>query len=75
MEPLTAVYLLGGFLLLVAAAVSRLDVGHCSECAHCRAEASLRQARDEATLASLDRRWDVGRCPRCGRSGPHDHDA
>jgi ssDNA-binding Zn-finger/Zn-ribbon topoisomerase 1 len=74
MEPLTVISSLGIFLLLMAAAVARLDVGHCSECPHCRAEAELRAARERAAVAALDRRWDVGRCPRCGRTGPHDHD-
>lgn len=74
MEPLTVVSFLGTFLLVAGAAISRLDVGRCPECPHCRAEAQVREARERATVAALDRRWDVGRCPRCGRSGPHDHD-
>lgn len=74
MEPLTVVYFLAAFLLIVGAAVSRLDVGKCPECAHCRAEAQLREARERATVAALDRRWDVARCPRCGQPGRHDHD-
>jgi len=75
MEPVTAISLLGTFLLIVGAAVSRLQVGTCSECPHCRAEATAKEARERAAVAALDRRWDVGRCPRCGRTGPHDHDS
>jgi hypothetical protein len=74
MEPLTAVSLLGGFLLVIAAAISRLDVGHCPECTHCRAEALAREARERSTVAAMERRFDMPRCPRCGRTGPHDHD-
>ncbi|HEY3524305.1 MAG TPA: hypothetical protein VGK63_11440, partial [Candidatus Limnocylindrales bacterium] len=66
--------LLGFFLLIVGVGISRLEVGRCPECAHCRAEARLREAREQAAVTALDRRWDIGRCPRCGRTGPHDHD-
>jgi hypothetical protein len=75
MEPLTAVYLLGGFLFLVGAAVSRLDVGRCPECPHCRAEALAKEARERATVGALERRLEPVRCPRCGRIGQHDHDS
>ncbi|HEU4674137.1 MAG TPA: hypothetical protein VFS32_14690 [Candidatus Limnocylindrales bacterium] len=75
MEPLTVLSLLGFFLLILGAGVSRLDVGRCPECAHCLAEARMREAREQAAVTALDRRWDVGRCTRCGRTGPHDHDA
>jgi len=75
MEPLTAIYLLGAFLLIVGAALSRLDVGRCPECPHCRAEAELREARERAAVAALDRRWGMGRCPRCGRVDAHEHDS
>jgi uncharacterized protein with PIN domain len=74
MEPLTVLSLLGFFLLITGAAVSRLDVGRCAECAHCRAEARMREAQERSPVAALDRRWELGRCPRCGRTGPHDHE-
>ncbi len=75
MEPMTVLSLLGFFLLVLGAGLSRLEVGHCAECPHCRAEAQRREAREQAAISALDRRWDVGRCPRCGRTGPHDHDS
>jgi len=53
MEPLTAIYLLGAFLLIVGAALSRLDVGRCPECPHCRAEAELREARERAAYSRV----------------------
>lgn len=74
MDPVTVLSSLGVFLLLMGVAVSRLEVGRCAECPHCRAEAEVRAARERAAVAALDRRWEVGRCPRCGRAGAHDHD-
>lgn len=74
MEPMTVISLLGAFMLIVGAGISRLEVGHCKECPHCRNEARVREARERATVAALDRRWDFGQCPRCGRSEPHEHE-
>jgi hypothetical protein len=74
MEPLMVVSLLGTFMLVMGAAISRLQVGQCPECPHCRNEARVREAREQATVAALDRRWNFGTCPRCGRAEPHEHE-
>jgi len=61
-EPL--ILLLAGTLLLTGAALARLPVGTCSQCAHCAAE---RLAREREAEAQAGRFYGIPICRTCGR--------
>jgi hypothetical protein len=65
MEPTTVLSLTGLAMFVTAGLVSRLPVGHCEECPHCR-EADRLEAEKHQQPVSQSATWP-GRCPRCGR--------
>jgi len=70
LEPTMVLSLTGLAMFVTAGLVSRLPVGRCQECPHCR-DADLREAERQRQRVSQSATWP-GRCPRCGRE--HDPD-
>lgn len=69
MEPMTLIAIAGWVLVGTAFAVSRLPIGSCRHCDHCRAE-QAREAFERAQgtrEADLKQAYGVGRCRRCGQ--------
>ena len=68
MEAMTVVALAAWFLMGIGLLVSRLPVGTCTECDHCRA-VKARQDYERALDRDNDlkRLYGVGRCARCGQ--------
>ncbi|HEX9044122.1 MAG TPA: hypothetical protein VF802_03760 [Candidatus Limnocylindrales bacterium] len=68
MEAMTVVALAGWFLVGVAVILSRLPVGTCPQCDHCRAERSREEwERSREREIDLKRLYGVARCARCGQ--------
>jgi len=70
LEPTTVLSLTGLAMFVTAGLVSRLPVGKCPECPHCR-QADLVEAEQHRRQVNQSATW-AGRCPRCGRE--HDPD-